>query len=382
MNPNVQFINRSERCYGCGSCAMRCPQHCIYMESDAEGFDYPRIDFDQCTRCNRCMGNCPVNDAAFHARPDMTPKYFRAKPLAERLRQLTAVNALFVALSDAVLRRGGSICGAVPEENFRMAHRIVADRAGRDRMIGFHYLQSRVTQVYTKIRQHLNSGKLLLFVGSPCKVAGLNAYLGHNCENLITLEYFCEGKVSPLIFDGYLDALETQYHSRPVAIKLCDPATDRTGSELEITFADGETRLISRDQDPLVRLFRERLAQRPCCGNCPYAGVERGADISIAEFPGEPGIALAAVNTNQGYELLSEIFDDFELHNCRPDDFELARLTTPHATHPDRRAFLKAFRRRGFAAAARSFGRPRPWYRKLRKGLAHFWMALAGRSRS
>ncbi len=361
---------------------MRCPQHCIHMETDAEGFDYPRIDFDQCTHCNRCMGNCPVNDAAFHARPDMATKYFRGKPLREELRQLAAVDALFVALSDAVLRRGGAVCGAVREGKFRMVHRIAEDRAGRDRMIGFHYLQSAVTQVYAKIRKVLNEGKLLLFFGTPCKIAGLNAHLGHNYENLITLEYFCDGKVSPLIFDGYCDALEAEYHSRPVAIERCAPAADRSGAELKITFADGAVRMIPRDRDPLVRLFRERLAQRPCCGDCPYARVEREADISIAEFPGEPGVALAAVNTNQGYELLSEIFDDVELHSCRPDDFELARLITPQATHPDRKAFLKTFRRRGFAAAARSFARPRPWYRKLRKGLAHFFLALAGRPRS
>ncbi len=379
MNQNVQFIANSDRCYGCGSCSARCPQHCIRMTPDGENFDYPSIDFEQCTHCNRCMGNCPVNDASLHLRPDMTTRFFRASPLRP---EPNAVDALFVALSDAVLRRGGAVCGAVAEDDFQMTHRIVFDRAGRDRMKGFHYLQSKVTPVYLKIKQLLGENKLLLFAGTPCEVAGLHAYLGHNHENLITLDSFCHGRVSPLFFQGYLDFLAKEHHSRPVSVELRDPAAPSGEKELKITFADGTVKALPRGRDLFVRLFREQLVLRPCCDHCPFAGIEREADLSIAEFPGETNTALAAVNTNRGYELLSEIVDDFELHSCKPDEFDLEKLLKVPAAHPDREAFHRSFLRRGFAAAARSFARPRPWRRKLQHWLWNLILTLAGRKQS
>ena len=39
----MELPNRN-MCCGCGACAQRCPQNCITMEEDDEGFRYPVID--------------------------------------------------------------------------------------------------------------------------------------------------------------------------------------------------------------------------------------------------------------------------------------------------------------------------------------------------
>ena len=36
-----------ELCCGCAACAQICPQKCIKMEKDNEGFYYPQIDSDK-----------------------------------------------------------------------------------------------------------------------------------------------------------------------------------------------------------------------------------------------------------------------------------------------------------------------------------------------
>lgn len=51
---------RKEECCGCEACRQVCPQKCIEMEEDEEGFLYPQIDMDNCIFCGMCRNVCPV----------------------------------------------------------------------------------------------------------------------------------------------------------------------------------------------------------------------------------------------------------------------------------------------------------------------------------
>ena len=39
----IEIINKFD-CCGCGACAQSCPKQCIAMQSDEEGFLYPKVD--------------------------------------------------------------------------------------------------------------------------------------------------------------------------------------------------------------------------------------------------------------------------------------------------------------------------------------------------
>jgi len=56
---NVSTVNRNE-CTGCGACENICPQNCIYLEYNQEGFLEPVIDLSKCTDCGNCLSVCPV----------------------------------------------------------------------------------------------------------------------------------------------------------------------------------------------------------------------------------------------------------------------------------------------------------------------------------
>ena len=47
-------IKDKSKCCGCEACKNICPQKCITMKEDEEGFRYPVIDKERCIHCNLC----------------------------------------------------------------------------------------------------------------------------------------------------------------------------------------------------------------------------------------------------------------------------------------------------------------------------------------
>ena len=54
----------------------------------------------------------------------------------------------------------------------------------------------------------------VLFVGSPCQVAGLYSYLEHDYENLYTIEFICIGVNSPFVYRKWLSEIVADNKSK------------------------------------------------------------------------------------------------------------------------------------------------------------------------
>lgn len=53
---------RKEDCCGCEACRQICPQKCIEMIEDEEGFLYPNVFREKCISCKLCEKVCPVKE--------------------------------------------------------------------------------------------------------------------------------------------------------------------------------------------------------------------------------------------------------------------------------------------------------------------------------
>ena len=53
-------INDKSNCCGCTACAAVCPQQCITMKEDNEGFLYPFVNSLACVNCRLCEKVCPI----------------------------------------------------------------------------------------------------------------------------------------------------------------------------------------------------------------------------------------------------------------------------------------------------------------------------------
>ena len=72
------------KCTGCTACASICPQDCINMVFNDEGFLYPSIDIEKCTNCGLCEEICPLIKPL--TKEEFEPKAYAAYSVDEEIR--------------------------------------------------------------------------------------------------------------------------------------------------------------------------------------------------------------------------------------------------------------------------------------------------------
>ena len=60
------LAGENKLCTGCGACLNSCPVDAITMQTDQEGFAYPRVQEEKCINCGLCEKHCPVLHPAYN----------------------------------------------------------------------------------------------------------------------------------------------------------------------------------------------------------------------------------------------------------------------------------------------------------------------------
>ena len=378
-NETLAFINGSRPCFGCGACAAVCPKQALRMTPDADGFLFPEIDSGKCVKCGKCRRACPANGKP--PMPERDPEFYSVRHKEREIREKSTSGGAFTALSDAVLARGGAVAGAVWTPDFHVRHSIAFAPAARDAMRGSKYVQSDTADVFPEVKKLLDSGRQVLFSGTPCQVAALYAFLGGNGggEGLVTVDFICHGAPSPKVFQACLEELSAQRGSPVRQVRCRDGKLGCVPMRIGIDFADGSAYLEDCEHDPYFRLFLSGIINRPACAACPFTRVRRSSDVTIAdnwrftsfapEWDDNTGVSTLLVNTPRGAALLREAAGALEIRKCTLEDVDQHYLHRPGGPHPDRDLFFRALAKRGFAAAAADFTRPRPLWRRVRSRL-------------
>ena len=192
----------------------------------------------------------------------------------------------------------------------------VADLA---KLRGSKYVQSYISDsLFSEIKKELNEGRLVLFSGTPCQVAGLKLFLRKKYENLLLADLICHGVPSPKVFAEYLSYLEKQQGDKCVCFNFRDKKRGWKSYFISALFS--HQYYANADLDPYMYFFMRGFFQRPSCYQCQYTSVKRVSDITLADFWGisssrkikddDKGISLVLVNTPTG----SAAFD-----KCKPE---------------------------------------------------------------
>lgn len=368
-----------QKCTGCHACAVACPVGCITMTEDAEDFLYPTVDAARCIHCGKCEKICPVMHR--QSLSDTHSTAYGGYHTDAQIRQQSSSGGVATALARIVLARGGIVFGAAMDESCNVRHIGVESEAWLDQLRGSKYVQSTIGETYREAKEALDRGRMVLFTGTACQIAGLYAFLGREYAHLYTQDCICHGVPSPGVLRRYIEAEEKASGKRVCAVSFRNKSTGWKTYSVCVQYADGTEQYISYVQHPYMQAFLADLCLRPSCYACSFKGAHRAADFTLGDFwsvmrwapdlnPDDKGTSLFFVHSNKGRQLLEEIKDDLllkrlDFEQVTSDNFPMLQsIRCPRK----REKFMRLCRTKGFEAAVHFGCKKKPFaIRALRK---------------
>lgn len=269
------------QCTGCGLCASVCTGGAIEIKPDADGFMQAYLDSVRCVECKRCMNICPV---LCPPKANSAPPLVYAFRAEEKLRILSSSGGAFSAMALPIMARGGYVVGAAFDSSGELRHILVENEADLARLRGSKYLQSNMGNIYELVAERVNTGRPILFTGTPCQVAALRKRLPAECTNIYYIDILCHGVASQQVFSQYLSEIANGRQIQHISFR--DKRYGWNGYILRIEFTDGDTYEGKPSSDPYLRAFSSHLFLRQSCANCQFCDFPRQGDVSIGDFWG------------------------------------------------------------------------------------------------
>lgn len=350
---------RKADCFGCGSCFQACPQGAISMETDEEGFEYPKVDNTRCVSCSLCHKSCPMEFPVSVSAPKMGAVGYNAEPV---VRLKSASGGAFKAIVDA-LDRGTVVFGAEWTTRSTVAHSWAYAEEAYAKFTGSKYVQSQMGRAFIDCKSFLEEGKNVLFSGAPCQIAALKAYLRKSYARLTCVDIVCHGVPCSKTLEKYISDKERRTGEKISSVRFRRKlqAKHKWNSKcVETQYVTGKSTVNDPEQDSYMRGFSYGLFFRPSCSECPFSSVKRCSDITIGDAWGiermypemdvNQGVSLLLANSVQGDILLNSVRRSMHLKDVPVEVLVSgnAHLRGPAKGHAKRGLFFQMQEERDF----------------------------------
>ena len=292
-----------ESCTGCYACFNICPTKAINIEEDEFGNVYPVIDDKKCIKCNLCKKTCPsLSERIEYMYPK---KCFAAYSQSNEINISSSSGGIAYELGKYFILNNGVYYGV---SSFLKNNEIGFERISKiedlHKTQGSKYVHAYVRDIYKHIKEDLDKNIMVLFIATPCQIAGLKCYLKKEYDNLYVVDIICHGVPSQKLL------------------------REEIGTDFDyISFRQGKKfNLIAKNKNKIVYeknkyssiyfyLFLKGITYRENCYNCKYARNERVGDITLGDFWGlddneiksNYGTSIILTNTKKGEKLINSI---------------------------------------------------------------------------
>ena len=341
----IQITDKS-KCCGCSACVTSCPAGCIDFNEDEQGFNYPIVDNGRCINCGLCEKVCPCLN---QGKPLPPKKVYAAINPAENKRLNSSSGGIFTIIAEWVLGNNGIVFGVRFDRNWNVIHDYTESVDDIDKFRRSKYVQSYIGETFRQVRKFLNAGRLVLFSGTSCQIAGLKRFLNKEYENLLLIDVVCHGVPSPKIWREYLKYIirpkgvdgKNTVLSFPNDMSIIKDISFRNkkegwkkfGFELRMAAPKAAQNSVLNsvkklDEEDVVFFqtvnenlylqgFINNLYLRPSCFACPSKSGKCNSDFSLADFwaidrfapslNDDKGVTLLYVNSQKGESLLGNL---------------------------------------------------------------------------
>ena len=336
---NISNVKNS--CVGCRSCEQVCPKRAITMKEQEDGFLYPYIDEERCIECALCVKHCPTQMKKNNSIMPISVFAFRNKNDAQVLQ--SASGGVGVLTAQKIIEKSGVSYGVAYDAVFCAKHIRVDDLSELPRIQSSKYVQSDTGDTYSQVQKDLQSGKMVLYTGTPCQIAGLYSFLGKEYEKLYTIDLICHGVPSPKFFKKYLEFQNRKTDGKTIYFNFRSKDKRGWGTQYLLkTKTKTKTKTLSLDR--YGKHFMKGDCYRESCYQCEYANIHRVGDLTIGDFWGigkshpdfysEKGVSSVFVNTEKGRRLFDSIKDEAWVINAT---LEEAMVKQGNLVYPTKR---------------------------------------------
>ena len=316
------------------------------MQCDSLGIAYPVVDISQCTDCGRCSNVCPFQNII---EPLIHTHCYAAVNRNEEIRLESSSGGVFFELANQIISRGGVVFGATFSKDWNVIHTYAETSDKVLPMIGSKYVQSDTSGTFNQAKHFLNSGREVMYTGTPCQIAGLKHFLNKDYPGLLCVEVICHGVPAPKIWNTYLKELilkstKDQISSTTgtelnniIGIKFRSKLTGwkNYGFNLQIVNEGNKTDIYEKyRENQYMTAFLSNYTLRPSCYACKCKAGTSQADITIGDFWGidktaiteddDKGVSCVICRSGKGSNMINNLeglaltkvgYDDIFRHN-------------------------------------------------------------------
>lgn len=276
------------------------------MIKDAYGFEYPHVDMSMCIKCGVCSKACPqINEPS----GCISITTYACYSLSNDIRTMSSSGGFATQLSLIFVKNGGVVYGCSFVSPMQFKHVRCTSPEDIYKLRGSKYVQSNIVDIYADIKNDIKNRKRILFIGTPCQVAGVKAVFGRYAD-IFFVDLICHGVPSVQFLCDTLpgDVCEID--------KSC--VEFRASTKYHFSMKSGISTIYERpiEKDLFFKGFFTGVLFRESCFSCRFARKERISDITIGDFwklrsdrikNPEKGVSLVLVNSDKGEELFNQV---------------------------------------------------------------------------
>lgn len=294
MANNISCVNN---CTGCGLCAHICPKGAIEIKEDIlrDHFLYPCINNDQCINCGLCLKTCPSTKKGTELKNNHC---FLFKHNNEDKLINSSSGGAFQVIAEQIFKNNKSSVYGAAWNGLKVSHIRITSVHDLNKLLGSKYIQSYISkEIYKNIKDDLINGNHVLFCGTPCQVAAVDAYLPEGLKmNLILVQILCHGVPNQWGFDKCIEHENRLIHGKINMFEFRHKVSVGTDNRKFIyNYAkSNKTYQVIGDYFffPYYRLFHTYSIYRDSCYHCDYRK-HRFGDLIVGDFWG-----ISSINRN------------------------------------------------------------------------------------
>lgn len=268
--------------------------------------------------CNLCRLICPENN---ELKRNEAKEAYASWSLDEQERKSSSSGGIAsIFYAHFITEKNGIVFGCNYDENLQLKFSSATTLDELKKYKTSKYSQAYIGKTFKQVEKELKNDKYVLFIGTPCQIAGLKSYLKKDYEKLLTIDLICHGVPSQKYLDDYIESLNLP--EKP------DNLTFRGEHNFFFTLYKNKKIIYSEksNNDKFFDAFLQGLFYRKNCYSCNYANSKRISDITIGDFWGlgkempfnhstENGVSLVLINNEKGNKFFNEIKDKIFFEN-------------------------------------------------------------------